>query len=217
MSNTDGKVFNCRIVEVGRGLWRSSGPIPLLKQGHLEPLAQDFVTNVTNRKAAYKCFTLIPWELVLCLENYVGPLFSFSHLFSSYFDIKAAIRIIFCRITKWNFCWRAARKFIFSPKYQFNSLRSITLLSAFLLFSKSSLAPQINFQWWPSNKNVKMQWNENILKSPRTYDQNPCDTHFCFHSNFSFFFQYCNQFIFIMSSIDFNSEYFPHLMPFLSY
>jgi len=31
------------MVEVGRDLWRSSGPIPLLKQGHLEPVAQDCV------------------------------------------------------------------------------------------------------------------------------------------------------------------------------
>jgi len=30
-----------RVVEVGRDLWRSSGPIPLLKQGHLEPVTQE--------------------------------------------------------------------------------------------------------------------------------------------------------------------------------
>ncbi|KAK4831098.1 hypothetical protein QYF61_015296, partial [Mycteria americana] len=34
-------VMNHRMVEVGRGLWRSAGPTPLLKQGHLEPVAQD--------------------------------------------------------------------------------------------------------------------------------------------------------------------------------
>jgi len=32
---------NHRMVEVGRGFWRSSGPNPLLKQGHLELVAQD--------------------------------------------------------------------------------------------------------------------------------------------------------------------------------
>ena len=36
-----------RMVEVGRDLWnssgRSSGPTPLLKHGHLEPVAQDCV------------------------------------------------------------------------------------------------------------------------------------------------------------------------------
>ena len=32
-----------RMVEVGRDLWRSSGPTPLLKHGHLEPVAQDYV------------------------------------------------------------------------------------------------------------------------------------------------------------------------------
>jgi len=31
------------MVEVGGDVWRSSGPIPLLKQGHLEPLAQEHV------------------------------------------------------------------------------------------------------------------------------------------------------------------------------
>lgn len=34
---------NHRIIEVGRDLWRSSGPNPLLKQGHAEPIAQDYV------------------------------------------------------------------------------------------------------------------------------------------------------------------------------
>ena len=32
---------SCRMVDVGRDLQRSSGPIPLLKQGHLEPVAQE--------------------------------------------------------------------------------------------------------------------------------------------------------------------------------
>jgi len=31
------------MIEVGRDLWRSSGPIPLLKQEHLETVAQDHV------------------------------------------------------------------------------------------------------------------------------------------------------------------------------
>jgi len=31
------------MLEIGRDLWRSSGPSPLLKQGHLEPIAQDHV------------------------------------------------------------------------------------------------------------------------------------------------------------------------------
>ena len=31
---------NPRMAEVGRDLWRSSGPTPLLKQGHLEPVDQ---------------------------------------------------------------------------------------------------------------------------------------------------------------------------------
>jgi len=34
---------NHRIVVFGRDLWTSSGPIPLLKQGHLEPVARDHV------------------------------------------------------------------------------------------------------------------------------------------------------------------------------
>ena len=34
---------NTRMVEVGRHLQRSSGPSPLLKQGHLQPAAQDHV------------------------------------------------------------------------------------------------------------------------------------------------------------------------------
>ena len=34
---------NHRMVEAERDLWRSSGPTLLLKQGHLEPAAQDHV------------------------------------------------------------------------------------------------------------------------------------------------------------------------------
>lgn len=34
-----------RVVEVGRGLWRSSSPSPLLKQGHLEQVTQDYVQS----------------------------------------------------------------------------------------------------------------------------------------------------------------------------
>jgi len=31
------------MVDVGRDLWRSCGPIPLLKQDHLDPVAPDHV------------------------------------------------------------------------------------------------------------------------------------------------------------------------------
>jgi len=34
------------MAEVGKDLWRSSGPTPLLKQGYLEPVAQDHVQMV---------------------------------------------------------------------------------------------------------------------------------------------------------------------------
>ena len=34
---------NHRMAEVRRHLWRSSGPTPLLRQGHLQPVAQDCV------------------------------------------------------------------------------------------------------------------------------------------------------------------------------
>lgn len=37
------KSQNSRMIEVGRDLWRSSGSIPLLKQGHLEPVVQYYV------------------------------------------------------------------------------------------------------------------------------------------------------------------------------
>lgn len=151
---------------------------------------------------AYKCFTPITWVLVLCLENSVQPLSSFFSFFSSYFDIVAAVAVILCRITKRKFCWRAKRKYFFASKYQFNSLSSITLLSAFLLFSKPSLAPQINFQWWPSNKNVKMQWKKSILKKALKHK---AKTHaiftFVFSLIFHSFFHYCNKFIFIISSM----------------
>ena len=34
---------NHEMVKLGRDLWRSSGPVPLLKQGHPEQAAQDHV------------------------------------------------------------------------------------------------------------------------------------------------------------------------------
>ena len=37
------ELYYHRKLEVGRDLWRSSGPTPLLKQGHLELAAQDHV------------------------------------------------------------------------------------------------------------------------------------------------------------------------------
>ncbi|KAK4810954.1 hypothetical protein QYF61_013362, partial [Mycteria americana] len=37
------------MVEVGRDLWRSSCPTPLLKQGHLEPVAQDHVDGSRHK------------------------------------------------------------------------------------------------------------------------------------------------------------------------
>jgi len=36
---------NQRMVEVGTGLWRSSGPTPLLKQGRIELVAQEHVQS----------------------------------------------------------------------------------------------------------------------------------------------------------------------------
>ena len=36
------------MVEIGRDFWTLSGPPPLLKQGHLEPVAQDHVQMVLN-------------------------------------------------------------------------------------------------------------------------------------------------------------------------
>jgi len=34
---------NYRLAEVGRDLWRETAPTLLLKQGHLEPVDQDYV------------------------------------------------------------------------------------------------------------------------------------------------------------------------------
>ena len=42
---------------MGRDLWRSSGPTPLLKQGHLEPVAQDHVQmvfSVSSRREIHR-------------------------------------------------------------------------------------------------------------------------------------------------------------------
>jgi len=43
---------NHKIVEVGRDLWRSPGPNPLLKQGHLELVAQDHIHTASEHLQA---------------------------------------------------------------------------------------------------------------------------------------------------------------------
>ena len=43
ISRAAGKSQNHRLVEVGRHLWRPSGPTPLLQQGHLELVTQNHV------------------------------------------------------------------------------------------------------------------------------------------------------------------------------
>lgn len=39
----DKHIQNHRVAEVGSDLWRSSGPTSLLRQGHQEPVSQDYV------------------------------------------------------------------------------------------------------------------------------------------------------------------------------
>lgn len=83
------KKQNHRVVEVGRNLWRSSGPTPLLKWGHPEPVAQDPVqmafgdgdstTSLANlgqcsvTLIVTKCFPMFMWHL-LCFSLYPSPL-----------------------------------------------------------------------------------------------------------------------------------------------
>lgn len=105
-----------RTVEVGRGLWRTSGPTPPIRQGHLEPVTQDFVTEAANTKKSLQ--VLHPYHL--SVSSVLGKfcttfIFIFS-FFSSYFDTVAAITVILCRITKWKFCWRPTRKYFFFPQ-----------------------------------------------------------------------------------------------------
>jgi len=78
---------NGRMVEAGRDLWRSSRPTPLLKQGHLELVAQECVfrwllsvsedgystTSMGNlcqcsvTLTVRKCFSIFRWN-VLCFS-----------------------------------------------------------------------------------------------------------------------------------------------------
>ena len=83
---------NHRMAEVGRELWRSSGPIPLLEQGNLEPVAQDRVQMafellqerrlynlsgqpvvVLSHPHSKKCFLMFRWTL-LCVSLCSLPL-----------------------------------------------------------------------------------------------------------------------------------------------
>jgi len=47
-----------RMAEVGRDLWRSSGPSPLLKQDHLEQVAQDHVQMASEYLQGWRLHSL---------------------------------------------------------------------------------------------------------------------------------------------------------------
>ena len=47
-----------RVADTGRDLWRSPDPIPLLKQGHLEAVAQDHVRMAFDRLQGRKLHNL---------------------------------------------------------------------------------------------------------------------------------------------------------------
>jgi len=47
------------MAEVGRTFWSSSGPTLLLKQGHLEPLAQDYVQKPSDYLQGWRLHSLL--------------------------------------------------------------------------------------------------------------------------------------------------------------
>jgi len=49
---------NCRTVRLGRNLWRSFGPPPLLKQGHPQPVAQDHVQMAVEDRQGWRLHNL---------------------------------------------------------------------------------------------------------------------------------------------------------------
>lgn len=44
------------MVEVGNHIWRSSGPVPVLKQGHLKPVDQDRVQTAFEIQREIRTF-----------------------------------------------------------------------------------------------------------------------------------------------------------------
>lgn len=60
---------NDRKVEGERGLWRSSDPTPLLKQGHLELGAQDHVKIVSKHLQKYISLPQIMQEFAHLLHS----------------------------------------------------------------------------------------------------------------------------------------------------
>lgn len=49
---------NSRLFEAGRDLCRSSGPTPLLKQGHLEPVVQDYAWMAFQYLQGWRIYSL---------------------------------------------------------------------------------------------------------------------------------------------------------------
>jgi len=49
---------NHRVVEIGRGLWRLSGPTALLRQGHLGQVAQDHVQTAFEHLQGWRLHSL---------------------------------------------------------------------------------------------------------------------------------------------------------------
>jgi len=59
---------NHRLFQIGRDLWRTPGPSPLLKQGHLELLVQDHVQTAFEYLQGWR-FHNFPGQLVPALSH----------------------------------------------------------------------------------------------------------------------------------------------------
>lgn len=77
-----GSIQNHRLVEAGRDFWRSSGPSPLLQQGCLELVAQDYVMLCHT----IKCYSML-YHTMLCCRNHMFS-FVLSFFFRASHDTK---------------------------------------------------------------------------------------------------------------------------------
>lgn len=112
----------CRLVEIGRDLWRVSGPTPLLKQGHTEQDAQDHVQAVSEYLQAWRRYSL---------SGQPVPLLSHLHSKELLLDVQTAYCVPACvhSFLSWNWApMKRAWLHLIAPFLQANDEISRSLL-----------------------------------------------------------------------------------------
>jgi len=97
------------MAEVGRDLWKASCPTPLLKQGHLEPAAQDHVQ---------KAFGYFQGGRLHSLPGQPVPVLGHPHSIKKCFlKFRRTSRVSVCAHCLWSWHWAPLERTWLCPLY----------------------------------------------------------------------------------------------------